>query len=175
MNKDETNDRAPELASGSSATSWLAAQLSDMETRRQYERERLVVATANQIGQMMRDLELSRAELAKRLDRSRAYVTQVLAGDRNLTLRSLSDLGWAMGQRVELQFSPLSSLEYRPLDVSEPHWLPGSYMKSEISMKSLRVTLAEILDSVRACAEPEMKTSDSVAQQGATELEKMAA
>lgn len=55
------------------------------------------------IVERMRALRLSRAELAERLGVSRPRVTQILAGDDNLTLRTLVAVAQALGARLGVQ------------------------------------------------------------------------
>lgn len=56
------------------------------------------------IVERMQALGLSRAELAERLGISRPRVTQILAGDDNLTLRTLVAVAQALGTRLGIQF-----------------------------------------------------------------------
>ena len=81
------------------------------EDRRLLEQERLVLAATELICRAMQDEHLSRAELARRIGTSRANITQLLSGSRNLTVRTLSDLAWACGGIVELDFVLLNEEE----------------------------------------------------------------
>ena len=65
------------------------------------EEERLIVAATENIYRLMRDEGISKAELAKRIGRSRAFVSQILTGERNLTLRTLADVCHALGYRLD--------------------------------------------------------------------------
>ena len=55
---------------------------------------------SNQVGltvsQRMEDLGLTRSALARRLEKTPAWVTQLLRGDGNLTLRTLASLAVAL-------------------------------------------------------------------------------
>lgn len=83
---------------------WLQA---DPEHHKLFEQERLIVDVAEEIyAAMERGEGVSRAGLAQRLGKSRAFVTQILSGSRNLTLRSIADIAGALGQRVELRLRP---------------------------------------------------------------------
>lgn len=46
---------------------------------------------------------ISKAELARRLDRSKGYITQLLDGSRNMTLRTLADVAHAIGVQLEIR------------------------------------------------------------------------
>lgn len=50
---------------------------------------------------------VSRKQLADRLGRSKGFVTQILSGDRNLTLRTLSDLAFALDRRITVRLEPI--------------------------------------------------------------------
>ena len=51
--------------------------------------------------------EISRQELAQRLGKSKGFVSQVLSGERNMTLRTLSDIALALDCRLRLHAQPL--------------------------------------------------------------------
>ena len=65
--------------------------------RRLVEQESLILEAAEFLTVLMAKEGVTRAELARRLGRSKAYVTQVLRGSNNLTLRTLAELGTALG------------------------------------------------------------------------------
>ena len=71
--------------------------------RRLLEQESALVAATEMIAKLMEERKVSRAELARRLGKSKAFVTIVLRGPRNMTLRTLADLAWALGSRVRFQ------------------------------------------------------------------------
>lgn len=52
----------------------------------------------------MEDLNISKSQLAKKLGKSKSYITQILSGSRNMTLSSLSDLCF------ELEITPTITL-----------------------------------------------------------------
>ena len=47
-----------------------------------------------------------RAELARRISRSRAWVSRVLAGARNLTMAGTGKLAFALGMKVIMTLDP---------------------------------------------------------------------
>jgi transcriptional regulator with XRE-family HTH domain len=67
----------------------------------------LAAWAADLLAKAMDEQGLSKSDLAARLGRSRAFVTQVLSGRRNMTLRTLADLAWACGNRVIVSAEPL--------------------------------------------------------------------
>lgn len=78
----------------------------DKDDGRSYEQERLLVDAAELICEGMASAGLTKADVARMLGSSRAHVTQLLAGSRNMTLRSLADLTWSCGFRVGLSLQP---------------------------------------------------------------------
>lgn len=71
------------------------------------EQERLILEATELIAQRMEEQGVSKAELARRIGRSRAYLTQLLTGSRNMTLRTLADLASALEFRVGMHPKPL--------------------------------------------------------------------
>ncbi len=71
--------------------------------RRMLEQEILVVSATELISQLLEEKSVSRAELARRIGKSKAFVTQILRGRHNMTLRTLADLAWAFEARVSLR------------------------------------------------------------------------
>ena len=70
---------------------------------RAYAREDLIFNTTEDLLLMIEDLEISKVELAKRLGKSKSYITQVLSGSRNMTLGSFSDICFALGFKPEIK------------------------------------------------------------------------
>jgi transcriptional regulator with XRE-family HTH domain len=64
--------------------------------------EQLLFDATELISRAMVQQRVSKSDLAKRIGKSKAYVTQVLGGRTNMTLRTLSDLANAVGYEVEL-------------------------------------------------------------------------
>ncbi len=69
---------------------------------RAYAREDLVFNVTEDLLVMLEDLEVSKSELARRLGKSKSYVSQILSGSRNMTLGSFSDICFALGFKPEI-------------------------------------------------------------------------
>ena len=76
--------------------------MEDPEFRRLLAIEVLVAEAAELIAKLMAEQKLSKADLARRLDKSRAWVTQLLSGKANLTVRTLAEVVQALGAEVKL-------------------------------------------------------------------------
>lgn len=64
---------------------------------RAFAREGLIYNVTEDLLVLMEQQGVSKKELARRLGRSRSYVTQLLSGTRNMTLGTLSDICFALG------------------------------------------------------------------------------
>lgn len=58
--------------------------------------ERLILAAQETICEAMEQESVTRSELARRIGKTRGYVTQLLSGKRNLTMRTYADLMHAL-------------------------------------------------------------------------------
>jgi transcriptional regulator with XRE-family HTH domain len=76
------------------------------EDRRLLAQEGLIFDVSQLIWEVMEQSGTSRAELARRLGTSKSYITKLLRGYSNLTLRSLSDIFSALGREVVIKAAP---------------------------------------------------------------------
>ena len=94
--------------------------------KRLYARENLIYNVTEDLLVILEDKGVSKSELARRLGKSRAYVTQVLSGSRNMTLGSLSDFCFALGiePKIVLPVGPEpvgdETWHYRTVTVDSP-------------------------------------------------------
>jgi len=72
------------------------------EFRKSLAVESLVLEAGELIARLMESRGVNRAELARRLGKSRAWVTQMLNGRANLTLKTLAEVAWALEAEVQL-------------------------------------------------------------------------
>jgi len=76
------------------------------EYRRLYAIEGLVTEAAELVSRLMEEQKISKAELARRLGKSRAWITQVLSGEANMTVRTFAELVYTLGAEVKLDATP---------------------------------------------------------------------
>jgi transcriptional regulator with XRE-family HTH domain len=69
--------------------------------------ERLILDATEAIVELLEEQKISRQELARRLGKSKSFVSQLLSGERNMTLRTLADLGYVLGRNFSV--APSSS------------------------------------------------------------------
>ena len=69
------------------------------EFRRLLRQEELILEVTESFTQELRDTGLTQAALARKLGRSPSFVSQLLAGSRNFTLRTVADVAAALSLR----------------------------------------------------------------------------
>jgi len=74
------------------------------ELRRIFAQEELILDVAEAIWAEMEKRNWTKRQLAEQLARSPAHVTQLLNGGRNMTLRTLSDISYALGIKIQFRF-----------------------------------------------------------------------
>src|SRR6185295_249425 len=87
-------------------TNYEAFAESSNEDRRLLRQEELILEVTEALSRALEDLEITRSELAARLGKTKGFVSQILGGGRNLTLRTLSDMADAMECFVEVNIAP---------------------------------------------------------------------
>jgi|SRR6056297_3338887 len=97
-------------------SAWVDRQTKSDARRLLYERERAAAWALEMLSQAMEKEGLSKADVARALGVSRPYITKILSGDQNLTIKKFADLAWACNTRVRFDLKPLSQAQF----VSEP-------------------------------------------------------
>jgi transcriptional regulator with XRE-family HTH domain len=91
------------------------------ETQIDEEMLALVTRLTNEINWHMRELSLTRADLAARMGVSPGRVSQILGGGENLTLRTLAAISTALDARFDIQLSALKTDDaYTGRDIADP-------------------------------------------------------
>ena len=76
------------------------------EGMRVYQQERLILEITELICDLMAGQKIKKADLAERLGKSRAYVSQLLDGRTNMTVRTISDVFFALGRAACVTAGP---------------------------------------------------------------------
>ncbi|WP_413503892.1 helix-turn-helix domain-containing protein [Serratia grimesii] len=66
--------------------------------------EELTFDVTEDILILMEDKEISKTDLAKKLGKTKAYISQLLSGSKNMTLKTLSDVCHAIGVKPTVEF-----------------------------------------------------------------------
>lgn len=72
-----------------------------------YLQEKFILEVTEIIAQLMEKKNVKKVELAKRLNRSKGYITQLLNGRANMTLRTVSDVLRALDSSLSISAQPL--------------------------------------------------------------------
>jgi transcriptional regulator with XRE-family HTH domain len=88
------------------ASEWLSPYLARYRQDAEYLVERLLLDINEQIVERMQSRGLRRSELAGRMGVSRAFVTQLLRGNPNITLRTLVKLTNALDLALDVRLAP---------------------------------------------------------------------
>ena len=78
---------------------------SSERNRRLLREEELILRATEAVSAVMREEGVSKARLARRMGRTKGFITQLLSGGRNLTLRTLADIADALEARVTITVS----------------------------------------------------------------------
>jgi transcriptional regulator with XRE-family HTH domain len=74
----------------------------DPEFRKLLAQEELILEVTETICDILENEKVSRKELADRLGKSKGFISQLLNGGRNLTLRTVADILHVLGYRASL-------------------------------------------------------------------------
>ena len=77
------------------------------EGLRLYLQESAILEVTELLCELMGEQEVSRSEFAQRLGKTKGYITQLLDGRTNMTLRTISDAFLALGHTVRFDADPL--------------------------------------------------------------------
>lgn len=82
--------------------------ISHPDEMRAFQQERMILEATEAICTLMGDQGVARVDLARRLGKTKGYITQLLDGRANMTLRTLSDVFFALDASAHINASELS-------------------------------------------------------------------
>jgi len=74
---------------------------------REMAEEGLILDVSQQLFEVMEDEGITKSELASRLDCSKAYITKLLRGPSNMTLRKVAEVFFTLGRVIKLKAVPV--------------------------------------------------------------------
>jgi transcriptional regulator with XRE-family HTH domain len=83
--------------------------LRDQEFQKLCQQEKLILDVTEAIAKLMEQQGVSRSDLAKKIDRHKTYVTRLLDGSANMTLRTISDVLCALDSKLLIETVPLNA------------------------------------------------------------------
>jgi antitoxin component HigA of HigAB toxin-antitoxin module len=87
-------------------TDYRAFEASSTENRRLLRTEELILEVTEALVAAMAQQKLTKSQLAARLGKSPAFVTQILNGGRNLTLRTIAEVADALRAEIHVAVVP---------------------------------------------------------------------
>jgi len=96
-----------------SVTSRVAREIEAYRHDPEFEFEELLLDVNEQIVALMESQELRRTDLADRLGVSRAFITQLLRGEDNVSLKTLVRVANALGAKFTVNVTPRHIAEMR--------------------------------------------------------------
>lgn len=85
--------------------------LTEVENSREdqmlYEEERLVLEVTEAICELMQKQGIKRSALARKLGFDKSYITQILDGSSNMTLKTIANIFAALDSRAKINTYPL--------------------------------------------------------------------
>jgi predicted XRE-type DNA-binding protein len=93
---------------------WMARQLPPGTSLRGYAEDRAISALTRVVQEAIDNAGLSRADVARVLGTTKSYISQVLNGSTNMTLKTLGALLWATGRQVAELRTEAVGTEMRP-------------------------------------------------------------
>jgi transcriptional regulator with XRE-family HTH domain len=73
-----------------------------------FQQERAILEVTMLIRKILKEENLTKSDLANRMGRSKAYITQLLDGRANMTVRTISDVMTALGRSLHFTQGALS-------------------------------------------------------------------
>ncbi len=100
---------------------------------RLYQQERAILEITETLCRLMHEQGFTRTKLAHRLGKTKGYITQLLDGRTNMTIRTISDAFVAIGHALHFQEGPLDrTVSQSPCftfragwNATESAWRPG--------------------------------------------------
>jgi transcriptional regulator with XRE-family HTH domain len=87
--------------------------MEDPEFQKELTIESLVLEASGIIAALMAEQGVTKADLARKLSKSPPWITQLLSGNANMTVRTLAEVAHALGAEVKLQTRALHA-SYSP-------------------------------------------------------------
>ncbi len=95
------------------AEEWVTQEMAQTRAEPEYELERLLLEVNELLVERMQTLGLRKTDLANRLGVSRAFVTKLLEGNENITLKTLVKVTNALQSRLSVDILPRHIAELR--------------------------------------------------------------
>lgn len=119
----------------------LSELLKDDDYRRCYNQAGTILEVTEAICGYMKAHGITRSELARRMDKTKGYISQLLNGERNMTLETLADIMFALDCELEFKLfergaeredrSCVADTEWRRSEDTTIHPFPGKTVRKD--------------------------------------------
>jgi len=113
-------------------TSWAKDRVNELRDDPEYETELLLFDINELIASRLDELGMRKADLAERLGVSKAFVTKLLRGNQNVTMRTLVNVANALGTRIDIEFLPKPSAYYEQTDEADADLRESALLAIEV-------------------------------------------
>ncbi|MFP3937084.1 MAG: helix-turn-helix domain-containing protein [Phycisphaerae bacterium] len=117
------------------------------EQKKRLIEEEAILEVSELLCREMEKENISRSQLAERLGTTKSNVTQILAGRRNMTIRLIADVLFALGKELRVEAVPLGAVRSTSTQ-SLTVWQVGRSEQTGYSPKTLSAETSEI---TKAC------------------------
>ena len=111
-----------------------------------FAQEEIIFNVTEDILLAMEKLDISKSELANRLNKSKSYVSQLLNGTRNMTLRTFSDICLSLGIDYKVSIfvdgkdvSIQKEREWHSSPIEHTSYMKGVFTEKELKLSSLQL------------------------------------
>ncbi|MCD4823967.1 MAG: helix-turn-helix transcriptional regulator [Phycisphaerae bacterium] len=112
------------------AKTWVDIMTETPEDKHLFEQERAILEVTELIWQLMEEQDVSKAELARKMGTSKANMTQMLDGRRNMTIRTISDLLFHLNHTFGMKACKVGediNTRFKQMDQVKPQKVAGSF------------------------------------------------
>lgn len=106
------------------ADHWMARQLPRGISLRPFAEDEAISVLTSAVQDAIEDAGLTRSDVARLLGTTKSYVSQVLNGSTNMTLKTLGALLWACGLQVGALRTDVLGAEIQPQPAEQPAQRP---------------------------------------------------
>ncbi|QDT52430.1 hypothetical protein Pan44_04410 [Caulifigura coniformis] len=107
---------------------WVEKRTEENNDLVEFQREYTVLEATELICKLMAEKNVKRSELASLLGKSKGYISQLLDGETNMTLATLSDVFTALGACLRFGYVPLTAETEHSVENEPPRavsWVGG--------------------------------------------------
>jgi len=122
-------------------TDYEVFESSSDENRRLLRQEELILEITIVLSEALAEKGITKTELANRLGKTKGFVSQILAGGRNLTLRTIADVADALGCHIGITCEKVRQNEGATMVVNNYKHKPSHWVMPKpivISVRPLR-------------------------------------